>query len=340
MRLTDFDFPFDPSLIAEHPVEPRDQARLLVLPRGGGAMQHRRVAELPELLQPGDVVVLNDTKVLPARLTGHKRPGGGLVDLVLVAELAANRWEALAKGKVRVGTVIDIAGGAAMATVVKQSEAGVVLQFEGTTPMAQLLEQVGHMPLPPYIKRAPSEADRTWYQTIFARAAGAVAAPTAGLHFTGDLLDRLTARGIAVAQVTLHVGPGTFRPVRSERIEEHRMGPEAFDVPAATVMAVAAAKRGGGRVIAVGTTVARTLESVSDASGRIEGGQGRTDLFIVPGYQFRAIDALMTNFHLPRTTLLMLVAAFAGAERLRAAYEEAVRQRYRFYSYGDAMLIL
>jgi S-adenosylmethionine:tRNA ribosyltransferase-isomerase len=285
--------------------------------------------------------VLNDTKVLPVRLTGHKRPGGGLLDLVLLAETGENRWEALIKGRVRIGTVIELDGGEALATVIEQHEdGGVVLQFDTREPLRDLLSRIGQMPLPPYIKRDPTDADRTWYQTIFARAAGAVAAPTAGLHFTEALVDALKRQGIVLVSVTLHVGPGTFRPVRADRVEEHRMSPESFEVPADTVAAVAAAKTRGSRVIAVGTTVARTLETVAERGGRIVGGQGRTDLFIMPGYRFRVIDGLMTNFHLPKTTLLMLVSAFAGHERLRAAYEEAVRLRYRFYSYGDAMLIV
>jgi S-adenosylmethionine:tRNA ribosyltransferase-isomerase len=339
MRLSDFDFPFDPTLIADRPVEPRDQARLLVVPRSAGGLMHRHVHDLPELLEPGDVLVLNDTKVLPARLTGHKRPGGGLIEMVLIRDLGGGRWEALTKGRLRVGTVIDVAGADARATILEQTDAGTVMQFESAVPVAELLARVGDMPLPPYIKRKPSEEDRTWYQTVFARSAGAVAAPTAGLHFTPALLDRMRARGIIVAHITLHVGPGTFRPVRHERIVEHRMAAEWFDVPAETVTAVGTAKRAGRCVVAVGTTVARALESVADEAGHIEGGQGHTELFITPGYRFRVIDALLTNFHLPRTTLLMLVSAFAGHERLRTAYGAAVEARYRFYSYGDAMLV-
>jgi len=341
MRLADFEFPFDPNLIAHHPIEPRDRARLLVLDRAGRDLMHRQVFDLPMLLRAGDVLVLNDTKVLPVRLTGHKRPGGGLLDLVLLTESGTNRWEALIKGRVRAGTVIELDGGEALATVIEQhDDGGVVLEFDAREPLPDLLTRIGQMPLPPYIKRDPTEADRIWYQTIFARAAGAVAAPTAGLHFTEALVEALKRHGIELVHVTLHVGPGTFRPVRAERVEEHRMSAESFEVPAETVAAIAAAKTRGSRVVAVGTTVARTLETVAGADGRIVGGQGRTDLFIMPGYRFRVIDGLMTNFHLPKTTLLMLVSAFAGHERLRAAYEEAVRLRYRFYSYGDAMLIV
>jgi S-adenosylmethionine:tRNA ribosyltransferase-isomerase len=339
MRLADFDVPFDPSLIAERPVEPRDQARLLVVPRHGGDSAHRRVADLPALLEPGDLLVVNDTRVLAARLTGRKRSGGGHVELVLVKDLGGNTWEVLLKGRVRPGHVIDLPEGAS-ATVLAQDQGGTTLRFEGCASAGALLRAAGQMPLPPYIKRAPTEADRAWYQTVFARQEGAVAAPTAGLHFTDSLLAALRAREIGLATVTLHVGPATFRPVTVEDVEQHPMGVEWCDVPEETARTIARTKAKRGRVVAVGTTVVRSLETAAKADGIVHPYRGGTSLFILPGYQFRAIDVLLTNFHLPRTTLVMLVAAFAGLDRVREAYRIAIAERYRFYSYGDGMLII
>lgn len=339
MLLSDFDFPFDPSLIADRPVEPRDQARLLVLSRTGGACSHRHVSDLPSLLRPGDLLVVNDTKVLAARLTGRKRPGGGKVDLVLVKELAQDRWEVLLKGKVAPGQIMDFEGGVS-ASVVQQGPSGTVVQFTSGRPIREAIREIGRMPLPPYIKRLPVDEDRNWYQTVFARVEGAIAAPTASLHFTEGLLASLRDRGTKIATVTLHVGPGTFRPVQAERIEDHVMASERISVSNETAEAVRQTKADGGRVVAVGTTAVRALETAADAKGNVQPTNGETSLFIVPGYRFRVVDVLMTNFHLPRTTLLMLVSAFAGRERLQEAYQEAFRERYRFYSYGDAMLIL
>jgi S-adenosylmethionine:tRNA ribosyltransferase-isomerase len=339
MRLSDFDFPFDPSLIADRPTEPRDRAQLLILPRAGGACSHRRVSDLPTLLEPGDLLVVNDTKVLPARLTGRKKPGGGKVELVLVQELAGDQWEVLLKGKAAPGQVIELAQGAS-ATVVRQGAAGTVVRVASARPIRDVMQDIGQVPLPPYIKRAPTEQDRIWYQTLFAKAEGAVAAPTAGLHFTESLLAALRQRGVRLATVTLHVGPATFRPVRTERIEEHVMLPEAFEVTKEAAQAIQQAKSEGRRVVAVGTTVVRTLEAAAGQNGLVEPTRGETGLFITPGYKFQVADAIMTNFHLPRTTLLMLVSAFAGTERLREAYQAAVKERYRFYSYGDVMLIV
>ncbi|MBM4123390.1 MAG: tRNA preQ1(34) S-adenosylmethionine ribosyltransferase-isomerase QueA [Nitrospira sp.] len=339
MVLSDFDFPFDPALIADRPVEPRDQARLLVLPRAGGACSHRRVSDLPSLLNPGDLLVVNDTKVLAARLAGRKRTSGGKVDLVLVHEVAEDRWEVLLKGRVTPGQVMDFEGGLS-ASVVQQGASGTVVQFTSGRPIREAIREVGQMPLPPYIKRSPMAEDRRWYQTVFARTEGAIAAPTASLHFTEELLGSLRDRGIGIATVTLHVGPGTFRPVQAERIEDHVMASERIEVSAEAAEAISRTKAAGGRVVAVGTTAVRALETAADEKGAVQPTSGDTQLFIVPGYRFRAVEAMMTNFHLPRTTLLMLVSAFAGQERLRAAYQEAVQEKYRFYSYGDAMLIL
>ncbi len=339
MFLSEFDFPFDPSLIADHPVEPRDQARLLVVPKDGGACAHHRVADLPGLLNANDLIIVNDTKVLAARLSGRKQPGGGHVEMVLVRPAKSDQpdqWEVLCKGT-KPGQVIELDGGAT-ATVVEQGAGGIIMQF--SSPVPALLEKIGRMPLPPYIKRDPNEQDRIWYQTMFAKEAGAIAAPTAGLHFTERLLAALKEKGVQRAEVTLHVGPATFRPVTAERIDEHRMGTEWAELPAQTAAAINDTRKAGGRIVAVGTTVTRTLEAATTDDGTVKPMKGEVGLFITPGYRFKAVDVLMTNFHLPKTTLLMLVSAFAGVEPLRAAYEEAVREKYRFYSYGDAMLIL
>jgi S-adenosylmethionine:tRNA ribosyltransferase-isomerase len=336
MLLSEFDFSFDPSLIADHPIEPRDQARLLVVPKGGGARTHRRVEDLPRFLNAKDLIIVNDTKVLPARLSGRKQPGGGHLELVLVRPLESDRWEVLCK-ETKPGQVIGLDGGAT-ATVVEQGAGRIIMKF--SSPVPALLEKIGRMPLPPYIKRDPTEQDRIWYQTLFAREAGAIAAPTAGLHFTERLLAALREKGVRTAMVTLHVGPATFRPVTAERIDEHRMGTEWAELSPQTAAAIDETRRSGGRVVAVGTTVVRTLEAAASADGTVKPMKGEVGLFVTPGYQFKVVDILMTNFHLPKTTLLMLVSAFAGLGSLRAAYAEAVREKYRFYSYGDAMLIL
>ena len=337
MDLTNFQFPFDSSLVAKYPSRPRDHARLLAVPRRQGPFSNFRVRDLPELLHPGDLVVVNDTKVLPVRLVGSKDPGGGKVEVLLVKEGEAGQWEVYIKGKMRVGQVINFEDNV-RATVVERGKERTVVKLEGQESWSTWLERIGQMPLPPYIKREPTAEDRKDYQTMFAKVEGAIAAPTAGLHFTPEVLKAVEGKGVGLATVTLHVGPGTFRPVTSSRIEEHRMDPEWFHVPRETAEAIRHVRQSGGRVVAVGTTVARSLEAAA-GEGEVSPQQGETNLFITPGYQFRVIDALLTNFHLPGTTLLMLIAAFAGLEQSRAAYEHAVKERYRFYSYGDAMLI-
>lgn len=339
MLLSEFDFPFDSSLIASEPVEPRDQARLLIVDRSADRLTHRRVADLPSLLDPGDLLVANDTKVVTARLTGYKRPGGGQAEMLFVKDLGDGIWEVMLKGKFRPGEVIEL-NRQARAVVVERSRSRTTVRVETTRPFREVMREIGCMPLPPYIKRAPTVADRVWYQTVFAREEGAVAAPTAGLHFTERLLASLRDRGVTLACVTLHVGPATFKPVTVDRIEDHRMGAEWFDVSVETAELVRRTKAAGGRVVAVGTTVVRALEAAADPEGTVRPFRGETELYIVPGYRFRAVDVLMTNFHLPRTTLLMLVSAFGGLERMRAAYREAINERYRLYSYGDAMLIV
>ncbi len=339
MQLSEFDFPFDPSLVAVQPVSPRDHARLLLLDRTTQQLVHRQVADLPELLKPGDLLVVNDTKVLAARVPGIKKQTGTPIEVLFVKDLGEGRWDIMVKGTFHIGQVIEF-DRQSRATIVKRDAVGTEVIVESPVPVTQLFETRGVMPLPPYMKRAATPDDLCWYQTVFAKHAGAIAAPTAGLHFTEELFQRLTASGITVATVTLHVGPGTFKPVTAERIEDHHMGAEAFTLTEETAEAIAQTKRAGGRVVAVGTTVVRTLETVMKEKGKVIPMSGESRLFVTPGFQFKAVDALMTNFHLPKTTLLMLVAAFAGIEPIRRAYEEAVRERYRFYSYGDAMLIL
>ncbi|TKB92419.1 MAG: tRNA preQ1(34) S-adenosylmethionine ribosyltransferase-isomerase QueA [Nitrospira sp.] len=339
MQLSAFDFPFDASLIATQPSLPRDHARLLVLQRSDRSLAHRRVDELPELLHPGDLLVVNNTKVMAARVAGRKRASGAEVEILFVKDLGDAIWEVLIKGTFRPGQTLDL-GVEVVAVVVERSAIRTTVRVESPIPVSEWLQQHGRMPLPPYMKRAPTDQDREWYQTIFAQHEGAIAAPTAGLHFTSDLLDRLRQRGVELRAVTLHVGVGTFKPVTVDQIEDHQMAAEWVEVGVETVRAIEQARATGRRIVAVGTTVVRALETAARADGQIRAYQGETDMFMTPGFPFKAVDALLTNFHLPRTTLLMLVSALAGTEFLRQAYAEAVRQRYRFYSYGDAMLIL
>jgi S-adenosylmethionine:tRNA ribosyltransferase-isomerase len=332
MDVADFDYPLPEELIARTPLPERDASRLLHLPKQGG-LEHRGVRDLPQLLRAGDLLVANDARVIPARLRGHKSGTGGQVELLLVDPLGGPDWLALAGSSkpLRDGSEVEIEG--ARVTIVQNRGGGEVvvrLPVEGEA-LWELLDRAGEMPLPPYLGRLPTAADAERYQTVYARERGAVAAPTAGLHFTPSLMAALEAAGIHFVYVTLYVGPGTFLPVRATRTEDHRMHRERYVVPEATARALQERKA---RVIAIGTTALRTLEASGGAPG-----EGSTDLFITPGYQFRAVDGLFTNFHLPKSTLLMLVAAFAGMNRIRAAYAEAVRMRYRFFSYGDAMLI-
>ena len=341
MRVDLFDFELPERLIAEHPVEPRDAARLLVVEPGGG-LQHRIFRDLPDLLEPGDLLVLNDTRVIPARLLGRK--GEGKVEVTLVQPAGAGLWRALARPgrKLAPGTRIDFAEGFC-ATVAAKGEMGeVTLAFEtGGDDLVTLLERHGAMPLPPYIKRreGPQAQDRQDYQTVYAREAGAVAAPTAGLHFTESLLTRLAERGIGRATVTLHVGLGTFQPIRVEDTRDHVMHAEWGRVSRETAAAVNAARSAGGRIVAVGTTSVRLLESAATAGGVLESFEGETAIFITPGYRFRIVDRMVTNFHLPQSTLFMLVSAFAGTDVMKRVYGEAIARQYRFYSYGDACLL-
>lgn len=354
MKTADFDYVLPPELIAQQPLPDRDAARMLVLDRTSDAVHHQQFTAFPQRLRAGEVLILNDTKVIPARLIGRK-PSGGEVELLLVEEISAFRWLALARPAKRLheGTEIFFAENQKLeiknqkaeplrATVEAKREGGeVVVRFTGTDDLFAALQRVGHVPLPPYIRHGEdAPADRERYQTVFARQPGAVAAPTAGLHFTQHTFDALAQRGVLVHRLTLHVGPGTFKPVATDEIEQHTMHIERFDIPPDTAAAVNAAKRDRRRVVCVGTTTVRALESVADTESHIRAGSGETDIFIYPSYQFRVADALLTNFHLPRSTLLMLVSAFAGREPTLRAYAEAMRERYRFYSYGDCMLIV
>ena len=337
MQLSEFDFPFDPSLVATEPTLPREQAKLLVLNPINRVIMHRRIADLADLLDPGDLLVVNDTRVRPARVTGRKRASGRPVEMLFVKPVADREWEVLMKGTWRAGQTIEIDGESDV-TVLSREGGRTVVRIDGTLPIPEWFRMHGRMPLPPYIKRPPTDQDRDWYQTVFARDEGAIAAPTAGLHFTPALLSRLTDRHIELATITLHVGVGTFKPVTAVRIEEHRMEAEWVEVGPATVRAIERVKAVGRKVVAVGTTVVRAIETAA-LRGTLQPYRGETSLFVRPGFEFKVVDALLTNFHLPQTTLLMLVSAFTGTGFLRRAYEEAVQMRYRFYSYGDAMLI-
>jgi len=345
MRLEDFDYDLPPELIAQSPEEIRDASRLMALDRATGDIRHGVFRDLDGRLRAGDVLVVNDTRVYPARLKGRKAATGGKVEALLTRDLGGGRYLALVKGGPRPGTSIDFDGG--LSAVVEPVGAGEddggrrILSFASGKSIDDRLDEVGSMPLPPYIS-APGRdevRDRERYQTVYAKKRGAVAAPTAGLHFTPELIRRLEEAGVRTVAVTLHVGPGTFMPVRADRVEDHVMEEEEYEVSGEAAEAVNGARRAGGRVVAVGTTSLRTLESAAGEDGLISPGGGKTGLFIYPGYRFRAVDALITNFHLPRSTLIMLVAAFAGREPVLKAYREAVAERYRFYSYGDAMFI-
>ncbi len=349
MKLSDFDYELPEERIAQVPAEPRDSARLLVHRIAADQSEHRRVCDLPELLNPGDLLVLNDTRVLPARLLG-KRSSGGQLELLLL-EPCAGGWRALVRpGKrMREGERVELEHGALAARLLRRLE-GPEWEVEiergpSGVSVEDLLERHGRMPLPPYIRRDPEDdelaaRDRERYQTVFARERGAVAAPTAGLHFTPGLLAALEQRGIQRTHVTLHVGLGTFQPVSVERIEEHVMHSERFVLPEAAERAVRAARERGGRVVAVGTTSVRVLESCAVGGGLVRAQSGETSIFLKPGDRLRATDALLTNFHLPRSTLLMLVSAIAGRERVLRLYAEALAREYRFFSYGDALLLL
>ena len=346
MRVSDFDFDLPADRIAQTPTADRQAARLLVLDRTTGGLQHRTVGALPALLTPGDLLVVNDTRVFPARLLGRRLPSGGAVECLLLSRRDDGCWDALVHPgqRLRPGArvVFERDGGRLYGEVLARRFHGrrtVRLWTGDDSAVDEAIDRVGHIPLPPYIRRGDTPVDADRYQTVYAAVRGSVAAPTAGLHLTADLLRELRQRGVGVARVTLHVGYGTFAPIRVEQVEAHRVEPEPYRVPPETVEAVRRAREAGRRVVAVGTTTTRTLESAC-RDGELCAGEGISDLYLYPGAAFHVVGGLLTNFHLPRSSLLMLVSAFAGWGRIREAYAEALRSGYRFYSYGDAMLIL
>jgi S-adenosylmethionine:tRNA ribosyltransferase-isomerase len=340
VRTADFDYPLPPEFIAQRPASPRDSSRLMILHLDGTPIEHRSFRELPEYLRPGDALVLNETRVIPARLHARKMPGGGRVELLLLRRLQPQVWETLVGGKrIRPGRRLSVEGGPE--AEVLEDLGGPRRSLRFAQPLSPLLEAIGEMPLPPYI-HAPLQSPEE-YQTVFARLPGSAAAPTAGLHFTPALLDRVTALGVQLIRVTLHIGLDTFAPVSEGLAEDHAIHTEWCQVSIEAAEALRAVRAAGGRIIAVGTTSVRTLETAARAAppgDLVAPFEGPTDLYILPGHRFRAVDAMLTNFHLPRSTLLMLVSAFAGRERILDAYETAKEQRYRFYSFGDAMLIV
>jgi S-adenosylmethionine:tRNA ribosyltransferase-isomerase len=341
MKKSDFYYDLPQELIAQAPLPNRDSSRLLVLPKAAGEPRHGRFSDLPDLLKPGDLLVLNDSKVLPARLIGQKIPHGAAIEFLLLERKETDIWEILVRPgrKAGIGARFSFGGGLLTGEIIAMAADGNrIARFSHSGDFYAVLDEIGKMPLPPYITRELQNKDR--YQTIYAREPGSSAAPTAGLHFTPELFARLKARGINTAYVTLHVGLGTFRPVKAENIAEHVMHEEKFQLSQETADAINRTKASGGCVIAVGTTSCRTLEAIANKHGEIRPCAGATDIFITPGCAFKAIDGLITNFHLPESTLHMRVSALAGRERIMAAYQAAIEERYRFFSFGDAMLIL
>lgn len=341
IKKSDFYFDLPKELIAQDPLPDRSSSRLLKLDKTGGMVSHHHFKEITSFLRKGDCLVLNNTKVIPARLLGTKEDTGGAVEVLLLKRKEDDKWETLVKPgkKAKVGTRLVFGDGRLHATVMDVLQEGNrLIQFSYDGIFEQVLDQLGEMPLPPYITH--KLADKNRYQTVYAKYEGSAAAPTAGLHFTTELLEEISRMGVDLAYVTLHVGLGTFRPVKTDNILQHHMHSEYYEVTEQTARMVNAAKERGGRVIAVGTTSCRTLESAADEMGVLHSGSDYTDIFIYPGYRFKLIDGLITNFHLPESTLIMLVSALAGRGNVLAAYEEAIRERYRFFSFGDAMLIL
>jgi len=341
LNVSEFDFYLPEALIAQHPVEPRDASRLMVLNRDSGGIEHHRFRDLVSLLKEGDVLVLNNTRVIPARLIGEKEGTEGKIEVLLLKRLELDVWEALVKpGKrLKVGQKVHFGQGILVGELLEILENGNRrIHFTYSGVFETILDTLGQMPLPPYITAQLDDQER--YQTVYAKERGSVAAPTAGLHFTPELLGELQTKGVEIVEILLHVGLGTFRPVKVEDIRDHHMHSEYYRINLEAAEQINRAKREGRRVIAVGTTAARTLESVGDDQGRVSPGDGWTDIFIYPGYSFKVVDALLTNFHFPKSTLVMLVSALAGRELILKAYEIAVVERYRFFSFGDAMLIL
>lgn len=339
MKTSDFSFYLPEELIAQTPLERRDASRLLCLDKVSGATEHRVFSELPKLLRPGDCLVMNDSRVLPARLMGARETGGA-VEVLLLRDLGGGRWECMTRPgrKAKPGTRLIFGGGELEAEVLEVAEGGNrIIEFKYDGIFLEVLERLGRMPLPPYIKAELEDGER--YQTVYSRELGSAAAPTAGLHFTKELLAKIAEKGVRECFVTLHVGLGTFRPVKAEDIEEHEMHSEFCIIPEETARIITETKRAGGRIVCVGTTSCRTVESFANEDGTMDAKSGWTNIFIYPGYKFKCLDALITNFHLPESTLIMLVSALAGREHVLAAYKEAVEKRYRFFSFGDAMFI-
>lgn len=340
MKTSDFYYDLPKELIAQTPLEPRDSSRLLVLDREKQTLEHKHFYDIIDYLNEGDLLVANDSRVLPARIYGIKDETGAKVEFLLLKQVANNRWETLCKPgkKARVGTKFSFGNGILRATVVDVKDDGNrIVDFDCEENFFTTLDKIGQMPLPPYITAELKDKER--YQTVYSHELGSAAAPTAGLHFTTELMDRIKAKGVKIAYVTLHVGLGTFRPVKVDDVTKHKMHSEHYEVPEETAKLINETKKNGGRVIAVGTTSCRTLESVAAMCGEIKPCEGFTDIFIYPGFEFKVLDGLITNFHLPESTLIMLVSAFAGYDFIMNAYKEAVKEKYRFFSFGDAMFI-
>ena len=344
MHINEFAYKLPVDLIAQYPAEKRENARLMVIHRDSGAIEHRRFYDILDYLSPGDCLVMNNSKVLPARLIGNKETMGIEVEFLLLKRKQGDVWEAMVRPgrRLKPGDRVRFSEEPLLcATILDYGDDGTrIVEFKYEGIFLEILEKIGKMPLPPYIQRESGERDRERYQTVYCKIEGSVAAPTAGLHFTGELLDRIKAKGVYLAYVTLHVGIGTFRPVKCENIEEHRMHFEEYWIDEETADLINKTKASGGKIFSVGTTSTRTLESAASEDGTVRAGHGNTDIFIYPGFKFRVIDSQITNFHLPKSTLLMLVSAFYDREKILEAYKLAVKERYRFFSYGDAMLLL
>jgi len=340
LKVKDFDFDLPQELIAQHPLQKRDESRLMVVNKSSSVIEHKRFKNIIDYLNPGDCLVLNDTRVLPARLIGVKEGTGGKMEFLLLKRIDVNHWETLVKPgkKAKIGAWFNFGDGQLKAQVISISEGGSrIVKFEFVGIFEEVLDKLGEMPLPPYITEKLEDSER--YQTVFSKQVGSAAAPTAGLHFTEDLLLQIKAKGIHLAFVTLHIGLGTFRPVKAEKVEDHEMHSEYYVLSSETADIINNTKQKGGRIIAVGTTSNRTLESIANEKGLVEEKSGWTDIFIYPGYKFKIVDALITNFHLPESTLIMLVSAFAGQNLVMSAYDMAVKEKYRFFSFGDAMFL-
>lgn len=344
MHINDFDYYLPEEQIAQHPADKRDESRLLVIDRKTGKLEHRHFFDILDYLNPGDCLVMNNSKVIPARLFGTKVQTGAKVEFLLIKRIKDDIWEAMVRPgkKLHVGDRVSFTDdGSLSATIIEHGEGGTrIVRFEYEGDFHELLERIGRIPLPPYIERESDDEDKERYQTVYCKEEGSVAAPTAGLHFTEELIGRALQKGVKIAYVTLHVGIGTFRPVKCEIIEEHKMHFEEYEIDEENAAVINDTKKAGGRIISVGTTSTRTVESAAAEDGTVIAGHGNTDIFIYPGYRFKVIDSLITNFHLPKSTLLMLVSALYNRENILEAYKEAVEQKYRFFSYGDAMLIL